>query len=328
MRPDERDNEFRLLKEWGIATQGQADAAGVAWPDDPKAKGGYRDTWAWDEDVHEDWITGIETTHPAVSKLLDATRYIHGEDTAAYLCFMAIRLIEIHRILKATGSLYLHCDHSANSYLRQLLDGVFGRDNLRREIIWTLPRPSGFKTQAANWIRRHDTIFYYTKGGSAPFNKQYEPYPEEYRKHFNKEDERGKYWLRDGRKRRMGAGFVLGDVWMDIHSMQTQSVSAKEGTGYPTQKPIALAERIIKASTNPGDVVLDCFAPYADRLDYLLLGGDKQTLNAFIKVCPLVRQYQSQGKLLNRRLNIRDPKHDTLEQVAGMLRQSRVWSVG
>lgn len=70
------------------------------------------------------------------------------------------------------------------------------------------------------------------------------------------------------------------------------------------------------------------FAPYADRLDYLLLGGDKQTLNAFIKVCPLVRQYQAQGKLLNRRLNIRDPKHDTLEQVAGMLRQSRVWAVG
>ena len=70
------------------------------------------------------------------------------------------------------------------------------------------------------------------------------------------------------------------------------------------------------------------FAPYADRLDYLLLGGDKQTLNAFGKVCPLVRQYQAQGKLLNRRLNIRDPKHDTLDQVAGMLRQSRVWAVG
>ena len=69
------------------------------------------------------------------------------------------------------------------------------------------------------------------------------------------------------------------------------------------------------------------FAPYADRLDYLLLGGDKQTLNAFGKVCPLVRQYQAQGKLLNRRLNIRNPKHDTLTQIAGMLRQSRVWSV-
>ena len=75
-------------------------------------------------------------------------------------------------------------------------------------------------------------------------------------------------------------------------------------------------------------VAQERFAPYADRLDYLLLGGDKQTLNAFGKVCPLVRQYQAQGKLLNRRLNIRDPKHDTLEQVAGMLRQSRVWAVG
>lgn len=75
-------------------------------------------------------------------------------------------------------------------------------------------------------------------------------------------------------------------------------------------------------------VAQERFAPYSDRLDYLLLGGDKQTLNAFGKVCPLVRQYQAQGKLLNRRLNIRDPKHDTLEQIAGMLRQSRVWAVG
>lgn len=69
------------------------------------------------------------------------------------------------------------------------------------------------------------------------------------------------------------------------------------------------------------------FAPYADRLDYLLLGGDKQTLNAFAKVCPLIRQYQAQGKLLNRRLNIRDPKHAALEPVAELLRQSRVWPV-
>ena len=256
----EAENENRLLRSWGISTPEQADAAGIAWPDDPKSRGGYDDTWHWDADIHKDWVTGIGLVNKPVRAHIEAAMLTHGDSLAAYLSFMAIRLFEIHRVLKPTGSLYMHCDHSANSYLRQLLDGVFGKDNFRREIIWTLPRPSGYKTTAKNWIRQHETIFYYTKSDSALFNKQYEPYPEEYLKHFNKEDEEGKYWWRDGRKRRIGEGFSRGDVWTDIHSMQTQSVSRKEGTGYPTQKPVALAERIILSSTNPGDVVLDCFA--------------------------------------------------------------------
>ena len=92
------------------------------------------------------------------------------------------------------------------------------------------------------------------------FNKQYEPYPEDYiKKHFSKSDEFGPYWFRDGRKRRLGKGFSLHDTWTDIQSMQTQSLSRKESEGYPTQKPLALLDRIIKASSNPGDVVLDPF---------------------------------------------------------------------
>ena len=255
---DERENEMRLLHGWGIATPEQADAAGIAWPDDPKARGGYKDTWAWDEDIHEDWVTGIETTHPAVGKLLDATRYIHGEDTAAYLSFMAIRLIEIHRVLKPTGSLFLHCDHTASGYLRQLLDGVFGKDNFRNEIVWH------YNTGGASrrhFSRKHDTIFYYAKSSACRFNTQREAYREEATNHFKETDDQGRAY----RIRTLGGkdyryykdeGRVCHDVW-DINTL---NAVAKERTGYPTQKPAVLAERIIRASTNPGDVVLDCFA--------------------------------------------------------------------
>ena len=313
LRADERENEMRLLHGWGIATPEQADAAGIAWPDDPKARGGYKDTWAWDEDIHEDWVTGIETTHPAVGKLLDATRYIHGEDTAAYLSFMAIRLIEIHRILKPTGSLYLHCDHTASGYLRQLLDGVFGKDNFRNEIVWKR------RQEKHNLARRqvgniHDTIYWYARSPKTIYNIQFLPYSEDYiAKGYKLRDERGLYqtfpctneaggnkpyefrgitraWrFEPNRMEAMyqagllvqatptspfrykkyledASGVKLQDLWDDVGAAR-----GKERTGYPTQKPAALAERIIKASTNPGDVVLDCFAGCA----YAALAAEK-----------------------------------------------------
>ena len=313
LRKDEAANEFRLLKDWGIATQAQADAAGVAWPDDPKAKGGYRDTWSWDEDVHPSWVTGIKATHEAVNMLIETTREIHGDSIAAYLAFMAIRLIEIHRILKATGSLYMHCDHTASSYLRQLLDGVFGKDNFRNEIIWKR------RQEKHNLARRqvgniHDTIYWYARSPKAIYNIQFLPYSEEYiAKGYKLKDERGLYQTfpctneAGGNKpyefrgitrawrfepKRMAAmyqagllvqatpespfrykkylddadGVKLQDLWDDVGAAR-----GNERTGYPTQKPIALAERIIKASTNPGAVVLDCFAGCA----YTALAAEK-----------------------------------------------------
>ena len=260
LRPDERDNEFRLLKEWGIATAAQADDAGVAWPDDPKAKGGYEDTWSWDDDVHPDWVTGIKATHEAVNLLIEATRQIHGDSIAAYLAFMAIRLFEIHRVLKPTGSLYLHCDHTASAYLRQLLDGVFGKDNFRNEIAWCYP-PGG-KGPKYGFHRKHDSIFYYGKSSNAGvFARPYREMTDYAKSKFTGIDENGRKF-----KQYPGGityldealGSPVPDWWTDIHSLG-QTIS-KERTGYPTQKPIALAERIIQASTNPGDVVLDCFA--------------------------------------------------------------------
>ena len=260
----ERRNELRLLAQWGIETPEQAAAAELEWPADHKLKGGYKDIWRWDADIHEDWAKTLEIHYPAINSLIETTRQIHSDGRAAYLCFMAIRLVEIRRILKPTGSLYLHCDHAANGYLRQLLDAVFGKDNMRREIVWDIAVLSGYKTATNNWIRGHDTIFYYVKSPKAIFNRQTQPHRKEYIDRFNKVDENGEKYF-DGRGKRrylkdvLEKGKAVGDVWSDIMSFQ-QTPAAKERIGYPTQKPVALAERIISASTNPGDVVLDCFA--------------------------------------------------------------------
>ena len=182
------------------------------------------------------------------------------DDIDGYLDFMFPRLSEMWKLLKPTGSLYLHCDAAASHYLKVAMDDLFGRANFRREIIWKMPRPSGFKTAAQNWIRGHDTILYYTRSNDFTFNKLYKPYEESYVKNFNRVDDDGRrYWHKNGRRQYLKDGYNLSDCWIDIHSMQTQSVSRAEGTGYPTQKPLTLLERIILASSNPDDTVLDPF---------------------------------------------------------------------
>ena len=255
----ERDNELRLLASWGIHNEKEADDAGINWPETR-----YKDFWSWEKDIHEDWLKDLEELHKPIADLIDVTRDIHDDSTAAYLCYMAIRLLEIHRVLKSTGSLYLHCDHTVNGYLRQLLDAIFGKDNMRREVVWDIAVLSGYKTAANNWIRGHDTIFYYTKSDNFVFNRQTQAHRQEYINRFNKTDEKGERYF-DGRGERrylkdvIAKGKAIGDVWADIMSFQ-QTPTAKERIGYPTQKPVALAERIIAASSNPGDIVLDCFA--------------------------------------------------------------------
>ena len=270
MSQDEQDNEFRLLKEWGILTDKQAEEKGIAWPDDPQAKGGFKDTWSWHEDIHPDWIASIKITHPAVNMLLETTRHIHGDSISAYLAFMAIRLFEIHRILKPTGSLYLHCDHTASGYLRQLIDGVFSKDNFRNEISWCYP-PTG-RPPKHGYPRKHDTILYYSKGETPTWNQPYTEMTAATRKAYSSIDEDGRYYSKaHGGKTYLDEvkGRAVPDWWTDIGS--GSHMNKKERTGYPTQKPMALAERIIKASTNPGDVILDCFAGCA----YVALAAEK-----------------------------------------------------
>ena len=239
----ERQVELDLLARWGIHNPDEADAAGINWPETA-----YKDFWSWEKDVHEDWLT---STPEKIQWLIESTRYVHGDDTAAYLCYMAVRLFEIRRVLKDTGSLYLHCDHTAGAYIKQLLDAIFTNENFRNEIIWCY---SGGGQPASDFPRKHDTIFRYSKSNTYRFyaDAVRVPYDSNYSATvFAGPNTRapGKTYKPDPR------GKVVEDWWRNIPRPY-----GKERTGYPTQKPVALAERIIKASCPEGGVVLDCFA--------------------------------------------------------------------
>lgn len=181
-----------------------------------------------------------------------------------YLQFMYERLILLRELMSEKGSIYLHCDWHQSHRLRCLMDEVFGESNFQREIIWDITVLSGYKVQANNWIRGHDTIFYYTKNGEQrTFNKIMQAHTKKYLDMFNRVDENGeKYLIAHGIKRYLkdvkDKGKPYGDVWNDIMSFQQQPTAA-ENIGYPTQKPESLLERIIKASSNEGDLVLDVF---------------------------------------------------------------------
>ena len=223
----------------------------------------YRDIWTW-RDVQQEWVEQITEDHPALKEVIEAANTAGGEDMGAFLCWLAVRVLEMHRVLKPTGSLYLHIDHTAGAYAKTMMDAIFGRNNFRREIVWDIAVLSGFKAAAKNWIRGHDTILYYTKSSSFAFNQQRQAHRKEYLDRFNKVDADGRRYF-DGRGKPryldevVKRGKAIGDVWSDIMSFQ-QIPTSKEKVGYPTQKPLALYERIIRASSNEDDIVLDPFA--------------------------------------------------------------------
>lgn len=179
-----------------------------------------------------------------------------------YLQFIYERLVIMRELLSPNGSLYIHLDEKRSHFVKIILDEVFGPNHFKREIIWSTKTSSGFKAAANNWVRTHDVIFYYSKGESV-FNKQYWDYSDEYKARFKKKDEDGRLYRDDrgsGVKQYLDElkGIPMGDVWDDIMSFQ-QAATSTEIVGYPTQKPEKLIERIILASSNPGDLVFDCF---------------------------------------------------------------------
>ena len=181
----------------------------------------------------------------------EQTQYtdIWANDT--YLQFMYERLILMRRLLSEKGSIYLHCDSTMSHSLKLIMDEVFGPDNFQREIIWRIGWISGYKSKAKNWIRNHDTIFFYTKDkDNFIFNKEYIPYAEDYVRRDGSEPE--------------GDGYPIEDTWNcnDIDRMDSIQIMSfsPEKTGYETQKNENLLARIIKASSNEDSIVLDCFA--------------------------------------------------------------------
>ena len=140
---------------------------------DSLAKGArFQDRWSWANDVEGEWIDQITDDWPKVNAVIEAAKVTYGEDMAAFLCFMAVRLLEMHRILKPTGSLYLHIDHTAHAWVKTLMDAVFGKRNFRNEIVWCYK--SGGASPTKHFSRKHDTLLWYTKGASYTFNSQKE----------------------------------------------------------------------------------------------------------------------------------------------------------
>ncbi len=259
----------------------------------------FKDAWTLD-DVKEEWVDEIEERNPALHYAIRASGFASGPAMQGYLTYMAVRFIEMRRVLKPAGSIYLHCDDTAVHYLKAVMDSVFGASQFRNEIVW---QRYGSHNDARKYGRVGDRLLFYAPH-NAVWNTQYQPLGEDVvRKNYRYQDERGSfttsplhartltgggyeytwrgikdvwkfpmrrleeldadgriYWPSRGSTPRRkvyldeAKGKPLPDIMTDI-----SIASGKERTGYPTQKPIALLERIIRASSNEGGLVLDPF---------------------------------------------------------------------
>ena len=259
----------------------------------------FKDAWTLDDvDVHEHGE--LADRNPAAYAVIEAARQAHGKGMMSYLIFMAVRLIECHRVLKPTGSIYLHCDPTANHYLKMLMDGVFGKGNYRNEVIWHY---SKWSNAASHFQRNHDVILFYAQSKKSYFNRIYRISNDKRHKlekgyQINVAAGKRQLIVYDHEKARdvsedrfdvvvdrtkANPGNPMRDVWSDFNILNSQ---AKERTGYPTQKPLALLDRIIQASSNPGDLILDPFCGCAtalvaaDRLQRQWAGIDLSPLAA------------------------------------------------
>ena len=229
------------------------------------AGSGFKDTWTW-QDVDEVYFKRMINGYPYLAQFIKAVEVIHGKAMAAYLSYIAQRVVQMHRVLKSSGSLYLHCDPTASHYLKVLLDYIFGAQNFRNEIVWCY-RTGGASKKTFG--RKHDLIYFYTKSGKYNFNiPKQKSYLTGQLKHSAKnktfEDKYGLYqnilfsktniklYKDDG-------GYYTMTACRDYWNIDAVGRTSKERTGYPTQKPLKLLERIIKASSNEDNIVLDPF---------------------------------------------------------------------
>lgn len=276
----------------------------------------FEDTWTWDTSAARQYDDTVEQGGRVADVLVAFRTFLGTNDMLAYLTMMAPRLVELRRVLKPTGSLYLHCDQTASHYLKLLLDAVFGPESFKSEIIWK--RTTAHNDAKGNFGIITDAIFFYSKSDEAIFNPQYRPHGAEYiADKYRHIDANGRRYMEDnfrspnprpnlvyeykghkphpngwavslermkeldeagrlafpkkpgGRirvKRYLdeSKGAPLGNLWEDIPPINSQ---AQERLGFPTQKPVALLERIVAASTNEGDVVLDPFCGCGTSID-------------------------------------------------------------
>ena len=226
-----------------------------AAPIGSKAAGAaFKDTWTLD-DVDRLWLLLLRDKDPVLYHVIEGARLVHGNGMASYLSMMAQRLREMRRILKPTGSLYLHCDPTVSHYLKLLMDAVFGQNNFRNEIVWCYQRWTG---ATRHFQRMHDVILLYARSKNAIFNTLFEPHSEKGLKRHKGRNRLTKISSSGGLEQQYVSEHgtkAMRDVW----EISYLNANAKERVGYPTQKPIKLLERIIKASSNECDTVFDPF---------------------------------------------------------------------
>jgi site-specific DNA-methyltransferase (adenine-specific) len=259
----------------------------------------FEDTWHWGPSAEEHYSfltnTGLHKgqVSSGVTEIISAFVQAIGKSSlTAYLVEMTVRLVELQRVLKETGSLFLHCDPTASHYLKVILDAIFGEGRCRNEIIWAY-RGGGVSKR---WFaRKHDVIFFYSKGNTWTFNSQYTPYSDATVAVTGRTGKRVNKTSID-----LERGAHMPDWWTDINALQTWS---PERLGYPTQKPIALLERLIKAGSNEGDVVLDPFCgcgtavAAAEALGRKWIGIDITYLSIAVMKSRLQDQYPALGKI-------------------------------
>jgi DNA modification methylase len=247
----------------------------------------FKDMWTW-EDVDNGYLDKLIEKYPSLVRFIESIEEIHSKGMMAYITYMTQRLIEMHRVLKNTGSIYLHCDPTASHYLKIVLDEIFGRDNFRNEIVWERSPMKGAKATSGQFGRNIDIILFYSKNSKECYFVQlYKPHDLKSKNNkFRFTDENGRIYSRDtplgdyskdsiaefekcgkiyttknGKKQLIRfldevKGLTIGSTWSDIKPINQVS---SERTGYPTQKPLQLLHRIIKASSKEGDLVLDPF---------------------------------------------------------------------
>ena len=261
-----------------------------------------------EEDLKNEWLQTIKEDHIELYNFLNGVKNINNNKhylyNYCYLAYMAIRLMEMHRILKNTGSLYFHCDPTMSHYIKLLMDIVFGEKNFRNEIVWYYHTSGNTKKY---FVKNNDIIFFYSKTPNYYFNLL-----KEKRYTISKSRKEGKHNLGHAIKEFFkDENGIYQYVNMDnVFQIPYINSQAKERTGYPTQKPLALLERIIKASSNKGDMILDPFCGCAttciaaEKLDRQWIGIDvsqkayelvKKRLNKEIKG----EQENGQRDLLN-----------------------------
>ena len=246
----------------------------------------FKDMWTWD-DVDIAYLDKLVNIHESLTHLIYSVTDIHGKSMASYLCFMAQRIFEMHRILKDTGSIYLHCDPTASHYLKIIMDKIFGKDNFRNEIIWHYGKMSNTSN---NFPKNHDIILRYSKTVNVIFNP-IKCSESEYRTRFLKflssdntirygDVKHKKDYLIINRAKQFkiknNREISDNDIIYDFNNeFKTQSDviyvpiikgNSKEKTGYPTQKPIDLLFKIIESSSNNNDIVFDPFCGCATTL--------------------------------------------------------------